>query len=413
MSAKTLPLPAAELEALTQTYPTPFYLYDEAQIRARVRALQQAFSWNPGFKQHFAVKALPNPTILQILREEGSGVDCASLTELMLAERAGITGSDIMFTSSDTPAADEQLAVKLGATINFDGPAYIDFVQEVAGIPETVCVRYSPLHEIERQNNIMGGSGESKFGMRRDQIFGSLARLRDLGAQKFGVHSMLASNSLNPDYYPQLAELLFKLTVEVKQELGISLSFLNFAGGLGIPYHPEENELDLAQIGRAVQERYQAILGNTGLRPAILTELGRYITGPAGYLVTRVLHQKETYKRYVGVDACSVNLLRPAMYGAYHHASVVGKEQTAATERYDVVGSLCENNDKLATSRELPPISVGDLLVLHDVGAHGFSMGYNYNGRLKCAEVLLREDGTTQLIRRAETPEDYFATLNF
>lgn len=412
LSPKHFPLSAEQLEQLTKEYPTPFYLYDAAQITRRVKDLQRAFSKLPNFREYFAVKALPNPAILQLLKELDCGVDCASLTELMLAERVGLSGEKIMFTSSDTPAEDEVLAKELNAIINFDGPEYIDFYHQVTNsLPTVACVRYSPLHEIDAHNQVMGNSGESKFGMRRDQIFESLAKLHNLGVKRLGVHSMLASNSLDANYYPKLAELLFNLTVEIKAELGIELEFLNFAGGLGIPYLPEQAELDIFEIGNQVTQQYENILQPAGLQPAIFSELGRWITGPTGFLVTRVLHQKHTYKHYVGVDASAVNLLRPAMYGAYHHVSVVGKEDSPVIRRYDVVGSLCENNDKLAIDRDLPEIEVGNLLVVHDAGAHGFSMGYNYNGRLKCAEILLQTDGTTRLIRRRETPEDYFATL--
>lgn len=407
---KIAPVSDAQVLAVAQEFPTPFYLYDEATIRDRVQQLQRAFAWNEGFREYFAVKALPNPAILGILHELGCGADCASATELMLAERVGM--DHLMFTSNNTPAEEFVAARELGAIINVDAANLVYFLAQTAGVPETVCVRYTPDHEVGASNKIIGQTGESKFGMTREQVFWSLARLRELGARKFGIHCMAASNSLNQNYYRDLAVEMFDLAVEVKERLGIEISFLNMAGGVGIPYRPEDVTLDLEMAGKSVQVEYEARLTPVGLAPAIYTELGRYITGPAGVLVTRVLHLKSSYRDYVGVDASAVNLLRPAMYGSYHHITVVGRP--AGAERvYDVVGSLCENNDKFAIGRSLPEVQEGDLLLIHDTGAHGYSMGYNYNGKLRCAEILLQVDGTARMIRRAETPEDYFATLNF
>ncbi|WP_350258063.1 diaminopimelate decarboxylase [Scrofimicrobium sp. R131] len=384
-------------------YQTPFYLYDEATIRQRVRELKQAFAWNEGFREYFAVKALPNPAVLEILRQEGCGADCASGTELTLAQNM-----DIMFTSNNTPAEEFVQARELGAIINLDSLEMVDFLAQTAGIPEVICCRYAPATEVGSANQIMGEAGQSKFGMRRDQVFTAFERLRELGATRFGVHCMAASNSLNNDYYPALARELFDLAVEIRDRLGIEVEFLNFAGGLGIPYRPEDQPLDLAAIGAAVRREYETRL--QGLKPAIFTELGRYLVGPAGALVTTVRHLKHSYKYYVGVDASATDLLRPAMYGAYHHITVVGKDQPA-DHPVDVVGSLCENNDKFAIDRWLPEVEPGDVLLIHDAGAHGYSMGYNYNGKLRGGEVLLGADGQARMIRRPQSAEDYFATL--
>lgn len=410
---KTSPFSAAQVEAVAAKFPTPFYLYDEATIRSRTTELQRAFAWNEGFREYFAVKALPNPQILSILRDLGCGADCASETELMLASRVGMSGTDLMFTSNNTPAEEFASAVELGAIINLDAANLVDYLHETVGVPETISCRYTPAHEVGAANKLIGQTGQSKFGMTREQIFESFAKLRNYGAKNFGIHCMAASNTLNQNYYRDLAIEMFDLAVEVRQRLGISVSFLNMAGGMGIPYRPEENPLDLIAAGESVRQEYEARLTPVGLKPAIFTELGRYITGPAGCLITRVLHRKASYKEYVGVDASAANLLRPAMYGAYHHITVVGKETAPTEETYDVVGSLCENNDKFAIDRPLPQVVPGDLLVIHDAGAHGYSMGYNYNGKLRCAEILLQPGGNARLIRRAETPEDYFATLIF
>lgn len=408
---KESPFTDQQIAAAAADFPTPFYLYHGPMIAKRVRAVQKAFSWNKGFREYFAVKALPTPAVLSLLRAEGCGVDCASLTELLLARQCGFSGDDIMFTSNNTPAQDYHLARELGAIVNLDSIEMVDFLAQTTGIPETICVRYAPDIETGSENAIMGESQESKFGMTRPQIFDALASLRDLGAKRFGIHCMAASNSLDGEYYPQLARLLFELTLEVKSRLGIEISFLNFAGGLGIPYYPDQEPLDMARIGQSVEAVYDELLTPHGLSPAIFTELGRYITGPAGVLVTTVSHLKTSYKDYVGVDASATDLIRPAMYGAYHHISVVGKPATSVDRRYDVVGSLCENNDKFAVDRPLPPISVGDIIVLHDAGAHSRSMGFNYNGKLRCGEVLWEGEDSTRLIRRAETPADYFATI--
>lgn len=408
---KKPPFTDEEVLRATEAFETPFYLYNAGLIRERVRAVQAAFAWNSGFREYFAVKALPTPAVLALLRNEGCGVDCASLTELMLAQRTGFDGTDIMFTSNNTPVEEYQLARELGAIINLDSLEMVDFLATTAGIPETVCVRYAPAGETGSENAIIGEAREAKFGMTYDQVFTALGKLRDLGAKRFGVHCMAASNSLDPDYYPSLARMLFELTLEVKQQLGIELSFLNFAGGLGIPYMPDQTPLDINAVGSGVQKVYAELLEPNGLSPAIFTELGRYVTGPAGALITSVTHLKSTYKDYVGVDSSAVDLLRPAMYGAYHHVSVVGKSDRPGERVYDIVGSLCENNDKFAIDRELPTVDVGDVLLIHDAGAHSRSMGFNYNGKLRCGEVLLEEDGSLRLIRRRETVADYFATL--
>lgn len=410
MTAKPVPFTDEQVRVATDLYDTPFYLYSAQSLTERVRDLQEAFSWNPGFKEYFAVKALPNPEVLKLLRDLGCGADCASGTELTLASMAGIGGQDIMFTSNNTAAPDLVRARQMGAIINLDSLEMVDFLAETAGIPDTVCVRYTPEREVGTSNEIMGEAGQSKFGMTRPQVLEALVQLRDRGATRFGIHCMAASNSLNQGYYPALARELFTLSVQVKEELGISISFLNFAGGLGIPYLPDESPLDLQQIGQEVRAEFETVLTPAGLTPAIYTELGRYLSGPAGVLVTRVRHLKSSYKNYVGVDASATDLLRPAMYGAYHHISTLS-DRDGETGLVDVVGSLCENNDKFAIDRELPRVEVGDILLIHDAGAHGYSMGYNYNGVLRGGEVLLETDGTARLIRRPQTEDDYLATL--
>lgn len=409
-----------QLQEMTQTYPTPFHLYDEAGIRRTARQLRDAFSWNPGFREYFAVKATPTPAILKILRQEGCGADCSSLTELMLSDKCGFSGEEIMFSSNETPAEEYVLADQLGAIINLDDFTHIDFLQETLGrIPETISCRFNPggvfqLGESEEGFQVMDTPEDSKYGFTREQLFEGFRKLKALGAKRFGIHAFLASNTISNDYYPALAGILFRLAADLERETGCDVCFINLSGGVGIPYRPDQPANDIAAIGEGVRRQFEEILVPAGMGDvAIYTELGRYMLGPNGCLVTRVLHFKHTYKEYVGVDACAANLMRPAMYGAYHHITVMGKEDAPCDHKYDVVGSLCENNDKFAVDRMLPEIERGDLLVLHDTGAHGFSMGYNYNGKLRSAEVLLREDGSTKLIRRAETPEDYFSTMLF
>ena len=408
----------SQLEEITAQYPTPFHLYDEKGIRENARRLKAAFAWNPGYKEFFAVKATHTPAILKILQEEGCGVDCYSLTELMMSDRCGFRGEEIMFSSNDTPAQEFALAAKLGATINLDDITHIDFLKNTIGyIPKKISCRYNPggtftLGESEEGFQVMDNPGEAKYGMTRPQIAEAFRRLKELGAEEFGIHAFLASNTLSNDYYPALAKILFQLAAELKEETGCHITFINLSGGVGVPYRPEQEANDIAVIGKGVRRAYEEILVPAGMGDvAIYTELGRFMLAPYGCLVTRATHEKHIYKEYIGVDACAANLMRPAMYGAYHHITVMGKEDAPCDHKYDVTGCLCENNDKFAIDRMLPKIDMGDLLVIHDTGAHGFSMGYNYNGRLRSAEVLLKEDGSTQLIRRAETPEDYFATL--
>ena len=420
MSTKRPFVTKEQLEAIVRQYPTPFHLYDEKGIRENARKLRQAFAWNPGFKEYFAVKATPTPAILKILREEGCGTDCSSLTELMLADKCGFRGSEIMFSSNDTPAEEFRLAARLGATINLDDFTHIDFLKETIGtIPETISCRFNPggTFSIGASNEgfqVMDNPGEAKYGFTRPQLTEGFKKLKALGARRFGLHAFLASNTLSNAYYPTLAGILFQLAVELQAETGCRIAFINLSGGVGIPYRPEQPANDILAIGEGVRRKYEEILVPAGMGDvAIFTELGRFMLGPYGCLVTTATHFKHTYKEYVGVDACAANLMRPAMYGAYHHITVMGKEDAPCDHKYDVTGALCENNDKFAVDRMLPQIERGDLLVIHDTGAHGFSMGYNYNGRLRSAEVLLREDGSTQLIRRAETPDDYFATVSF
>ena len=401
-----------QLEKICELYPTPFHLYDEKGIRQTARNLYKAFSWNKGFKEYFAVKATPNPTILKILHEEGCGCDCSSLTELMMSERCGIVGQEIMFSSNDTPAEEFKKAKELGAIINLDDITHIEFLKEVAGIPETICCRYNPGGVFEAGPNVMDTPGDAKYGMTPSQIKEAYKQLKELGAKKFGIHAFLASNTVSNEYYPKLARTLFELAVEIKNECGVELSFINLSGGIGIPYTPDKEPNDIFVIGQGVHDAFDEVLVPNGLgNIKIFTELGRYMLAPNGLLVTRAIHEKHTHKEYIGVDACAANLMRPAIYGAYHHITVMGKENDACDHKYDVTGSLCENCDKFAVDRMLPKIDMGDLLVIHDSGAHGFSMGYNYNGRLRSSEILLKEDGTTQMIRRAETPDDYFRTL--
>ena len=406
-----------QLQEMVKQYPTPFHLYDEKGIRENARALQKAFAWNPGYKEFFAVKATPNPQILKILKQEGCGVDCSSLCELMMSDRCGFAGGDIMFSSNDTPAEEFALAAKLGATINLDDITHIDFLKDTIGyIPKKISCRYNPggvfqLGESEEGFQVMDNPGQAKYGMTRPQMTEAFKRLKEMGAEEFGIHAFLASNTLSNEYYPALAATLFRTAVELKEETGCHITFINLSGGVGVPYRPEQSANDIFAIGEGVRKVYEEILVPAGMGDvAIFTELGRFMLAPYGHLVTRVLHFKHTHKEYVGVDACAANLMRPAMYGAYHHITVMGKENAPRDHMYDVTGALCENNDKFAIDRMLPEIELGDLLVIHDTGAHGHAMGYQYNGRLRSAEVLLQEDGSTRLIRRAETPEDYFAT---
>lgn len=376
--------------------------------------MNKAFSWNKGFREYFAVKATPNPVLMKILKEEGCGVDCSSYTELMLSDACGFHGADIMFSSNDTPPEDFRLAKKLGAIINLDDLTHVAFLNEVAGIPETICCRYNPGGTFRTANGIMDNPGEAKYGMTYDQMAEAYRELRRLGAKRFGIHAFLASNTQTEEYYPELARILFGLAVKLRDETGADIRFVNLSGGVGIPYTPDGKPVDILKVGAGVEEAFRKVLVPAGMGDAaVFTELGRFMLGPYGCLVTRAVHEKHTYKDYIGVDACAANLMRPAMYGAYHHITVMGKEDAPCDHKYDVTGGLCENNDKFAVDRMLPKIDKGDLLVLHDTGAHGFSMGYNYNGKLRSAEILLKEDGSFELIRRAETPEDYFATLDF
>lgn len=404
-----------QLDKITAEFPTPFHLYDEHGIREKARALNTAFSWNKGFKEFFAVKATPTPAILKILQEEGCGADCASYVELILANKCGFDKSEIMFSSNDTPAEEFLLAKKLGATINIDAYNHIEFLSTLAGFefPETMSLRYNPGGIFTMGTKIMDNPEESKFGMTKAQLIQGIRDLQKLGVKKFGMHSFLASNTVTNEYYPKLAQQLFELALEIREKTGVSLDFINLSGGIGVNYRPDEAPNDIAVIGEGVHRVYDEVLTANGLREVkIYTELGRFMLAPHGLLVTRVLHRKQTYRTYIGVDASAVNLMRPAFYDAYHHITVIGKEEDKVKEIVDVTGSLCENNDKFARQRELPVIDEGDLLVIHDTGAHGFSMGYQYNAKLRSSELLLQQDGSTRMIRRAERPEDYFATLD-
>lgn len=402
-----------QVEEIVKDYPTPFYIYNEKAIRENARELNAAFSWNKGFKEFFAVKATPNPYLLKILKEEGCGADCSSYTELLLAEAAGLGAGEIMFSSNETPYGEFTKAKQMGAYINLDDITHIPFLQEECGVPETVCMRFNPGGVYELENGIMDNPGDAKYGCTEDQIAEGYRQLMRLGVQNFGIHSFLVSNTIAEDYYPTLARTLFTLAVRLHERTGAHISFINLSGGIGIPYRPNEKKVDIRKVGEEVRKVYEEVLVPAGMGDvALFTELGRFMMGPYGELVVKAIHEKHIYKEYIGVDGCAVNLMRPAMYRAYHHITVLGKEAEKNDHIYDVVGSLCENNDKFAIDRELPRIDIGDYLVIHDAGAHGYSMGYNYNGKLKCAELLLREDGTVQLIRRAERPSDYFATLD-
>lgn len=399
---------------IAKTYPTPFHIYDERGIRENAARLKKAFSWNKGFREYFAVKATPNPFILKILQEEGCGVDCSSMTELLLSEACGFHGSDIMFSSNDTPEGEFTKVRQLEGIINLDDITMIDFLDKECKIPETICCRYNPGGTYKVSNSIMDNPGDAKYGMTKEQLIEAFTRLKTMGVKNFGIHSFLCSNTVTNDYYPMLAKTLFELAVEITKKTGVCITFINLSGGVGVPYYPDQQPNDIEVIGEGVRKAYEQILEPEGMGDvAIYTELGRYMLAPYGHLITKVIHEKHIYKEYIGVDACAVNLMRPAMYGAYHHITVLGKEEFICDHKYDVVGSLCENNDKFAIDRMLPKIEIGDYLVIHDTGAHGFSMGYNYNGRLRSAELLLKMDQSVELIRRAETPKDYFATFDF
>ena len=403
-----------QIDEITKTYPTPFHIYDEKGIRENVKAVKEAFSWNRGFREYFAVKACPNPFLIQILHEYGCGCDCSSLTELMLSNALGINGHDIMFSSNDTPAEEYAYCAKVGGIINLDDITHIEFVENILGkLPETMSCRYNPGGIFQMSNGIMDNPGDAKYGFTTEQLFEGYRILKEKGVKHFGLHAFLASNTVTNEYYPQLAKQLFEVAVELKEKVGVTLEFINLSGGVGIAYTPEQTANDIRVIGEGVRKVYEEVLVPAGMgEVAIYTEMGRFMTGPYGELVTKAIHEKHTHKEYIGVDACAVNLMRPAMYGAYHHITVLGKEDAPLDHVYDVTGSLCENNDKFAIDRKLPKIDMGDYLVIHDTGAHGFAMGYNYNGKLKSAELLLKEDGSVQLIRRAETPRDYFATFD-
>ena len=403
-----------QLDEITAKFPTPYHLYEEKGIRDNAKAVKEAFAWNKGYREYFAVKACPNPTLIQIMKEYGCGCDCSSMTELMLSKAMGCKGSDIMFSSNATPAEEYQYAAKLGAIINLDDITHIDFLEKAIGyIPETISCRYNPGGLFKISNDIMDNPGDAKYGMTTEQLFEAFKILKAKGAKKFGIHAFLASNTVTNEYYPMLAKVLFEVAVKLEKETGADIEFINLSGGVGIPYKPDQEPNDIRAIGEGVRKVYEEVLVPAGMGDvALYTEMGRFMTGPYGCLVTKAIHEKHTYKEYIGCDACAVNLMRPAMYGAYHHITVMGKEDQPCDHKYDITGSLCENNDKFAIDRMLPKIDMGDYLVIHDTGAHGYAMGYNYNGKLKSAEILLKEDGSFEMIRRAETPRDYFATLD-
>lgn len=413
MTEKKLPFTKERLTEIIQQFPTPFHIYDEAAIRGNARRLLAAFSWAPQFKEYFAVKATPTPAILKMLCAEGIGADCSSLPELLLSDMSGIKGEDIMFSSNDTPAVEFQKARELGAIINLDDISHIAFLEKNAGIPDIISFRYNPGPLMQNGNTIIGYPEEAKYGLTKAQIFEAYRIMKDKGVKRFGIHTMVISNELNPDCFIGTANMMFDLILELKQKVGIDMEFVNFGGGIGIPYKPEEEAVDLEYVGQGIKKAYEEKIAGNGLKPLrICMECGRMVTGPYGYLVSTVLHKKDTYKNYVGLDSCMANLMRPALYGAYHHVTVVGKENLPLDHKYDVTGSLCENNDKFAVDRMLPAIDIGDTVVIHDAGAHGFAMGFNYNGKLRSAELLLKENGEVELIRRAETIDDYFATLD-
>lgn len=413
MSKKVPFVTKAQIEEIAKEYPTPFHIYDEAGIRRTARTLYKAFAWNKGFKEYFAVKATPNPYLLQILKEEGCGADCSSYTELLMSDAVGFKGHEIMFSSNATPVEDMQLAYKQGVIINLDDFTHIEFLEKVAAIPETICCRFNPGGHFAIANNIMDNPGDAKYGMTREQLFEAYKILMAKGVKEFGIHAFLASNTVTNDYYPELAGILFQLAVDLKKETGAHITFINLSGGVGVAYRPEQKDNDLMVIGEGVRKAYEAILVPAGMDDVrIFTELGRFMLAPNGGLVTQAIHQKHTYKEYIGCDACAANLMRPAIYDAYHHITVLGKENEPCDHKYDITGGLCENSDKFAKDRMLPKIDMGDYLFIHDAGAHGFAMGYNYNGKLRSAELLLQEDGSVKMIRRAETPADYFATFD-
>ncbi len=413
MAEKTVPFSKQQIEKIIETHPTPFHIYDEKAIRENARNFKKAFSWNEGFKEYYAIKAAPNPYLMKILREEGFGIDCSSIAELELAKRVGMRGEEIMLTSNDTPAYEFQLAKELGAIINLDDISHIGFVDKHVGLPDTICMRYNP-GDLKQGNLIIGHPEDAKYGFTHEQIIEGYEILKAKGVKHFGIHTMVASNELDPDYFIETAEILFKLIIEASNKSGVKIDFANLGGGIGIPYKPEQKAVDMEVVSAGIKKLYDEMIVANGLTPLkLFFESGRAITGPYGYLVTKVRHIKNTFKKFAGLDACMVNLMRPAMYGAYHHITVLGKENQPATEKYDVTGSLCENNDKFAVGRMLPELQPDDILVIHDAGAHGHSMGFNYNGKLKSAELLLRENGEVAEIRRAETVEDYFATLDF
>ena len=403
-----------KLKEINQDFPTPFYLYDEKGIRENAKKVKEAFAWNPGFREYFAVKATPNPFIIKILQEYGCGVDCSSEAELYMSEKMGFKGHDIMFSSNDTPAGEFEHAKRLGAYINLDDFTHIEFLEKTAGIPDTICLRYNPGGVFKITTSIMDNPGDAKYGFTKEQLFEGYRILKEKGVKKFGMHAFLASNTVTNEYYPTLAKEMFQTAVEIKEKTGVQISFINLSGGVGIPYTPDKEPNDITVIGAKVKEVYDEVLVPAGMGDvAIFTEMGRFMLGPYGALVTKAIHEKHIYKEYIGCDACASNLMRPAIYGAYHHITVMGKENEPCDHKYDVTGSLCENSDKFAIDRMLPKIDMGDYLFIHDAGAHGFAMGYNYNGRLWCAEILLKEDGSYQMIRRAETIQDYLATFDF
>ena len=413
MTDRALPFTREQIERIVKDYPTPFHIYDEKGMRANARRLVKAFSWAPGFKEYYAVKACPNPYIMKALKEEGFGSDCSSLAELVLSERTGITGENIFFSSNDTPAAEYVKARELGAVINLDDITHIPFLEKEAGLPEVISFRYNP-GPLRGGNHIIGHPEDAKYGFTRPQLFEGYRILKEKGVKRFGLHTMVASNELDPDYFVDTADMLFSLVAEIHLEVGIRFEFVNLGGGFGIPYRPEQKAIDLEYVSDKIRERYEQIIVPAGLHPLkIFMESGRMITGPYGYLVARAIHRKNIYKNYIGLDACMANLMRPALYGAYHHITVIGKEDRPSDHTYDVTGSLCENNDKFAIDRRLPEIEIGDIIVIHDAGAHGFAMGFNYNGKLRSAELMLKEDGSVEMIRRAETLDDYFGTLDF
>jgi len=413
MHSKPLPFDLMRIESIAEEYPTPFHIYDEKGIRESARRLNAAFAWNEGFQEFYAVKAAPNPYLLKILKEEEFGGDCSSLAELVLCEKVGITGEEIMFTSNETPSHEFQKALQLGAIINLDDISHIDYLEKHVGLPELISFRFNP-GPLRTGNAIIGNPQEAKYGLMREQLFEGYRICKEKWVKRFGLHSMVVSNELNIDFFLETARMLFELAGEIAEKIGIDLEFVNLGGGIGIPYKPEDEAVDLKKLSAGIKKLYDETIVPQGLHPLkIYMENGRVITGPYGFLVTKAIHTKRIYKNYVGVDACMANLMRPGLYGAYHHITVLGKENAATNGKVDVVGSLCENNDKFAIDRELPPIAIGDYLVIHDTGAHGHAMGFQYNGKLRSAELLLKEDGSVQQIRRAETLDDYFATLDF